>query len=118
MNALELAESILDSELPCVKAVRDAFEVLVIEVRRLYAVETELREQVSALEQNIAAVMDGTFAIGDGTAQREIERLRAEVDRMRPVVEAAERWASRPAVHDEVVMDAVRRYKARSHEQR
>lgn len=112
MNALELAESILESELPNVKAVRNAFEVLVIEVRRLYAVETELREQVSAREQNIAAVMDGTFSVGDGTAQREIERLRSEVASMRPVVEAAERWADSGSVHDEVVIDAVRRYKA------
>ncbi len=36
----------------------------------------------------------------------------AEIDRMQPVVNAAGRWTDSSSVHDEVVIDAVRAYRA------
>ena len=35
----------------------------------------------------------------------------AEIDLLRPVVDAAERWTDSGAVHDEVLMGAVRAYR-------
>ncbi len=36
----------------------------------------------------------------------------AEIDRMQPVVDAAERWTDSSSMQDEVVIDAVRAYRA------
>ena len=78
-------------------------------------------ERVLVLARAVIAMRDEVenFAANWKLCEAENDRLRAEVSAlraavalMRPVVEAAERWADSGSVHDEVVIDAVRKYKA------
>lgn len=88
MTPLELASRLLETKL----ANRNTL-LLADEVVRLSGVEAGLRAEVASMSE-------------------ETDRLRAEVVSMRAVVEAAGRWTDTSSVHDEVLMDAVRQYRA------
>lgn len=75
------------------RQIADELEAALAEIDRLTE-QTELRGKT---------VADLAFELGT---------VKGKMDRMCPVVDAAERWTDSGKVHDEVVMDAVRAYRA------